>query len=72
MVSGFSQADAQDYAARRARLVAELVEFRPNVVALPALSDRHPDHGSAHVLMRLALADWDASGRSGAVSRADV
>jgi LmbE family N-acetylglucosaminyl deacetylase len=40
-----------------ARLVEQLVAFRPNVVALPALDDRHPDHGSAHVLVRLALAE---------------
>jgi LmbE family N-acetylglucosaminyl deacetylase len=40
----------------RARLIEELTSFRPTVVALPALSDRHPDHGSAHVLVRLALA----------------
>lgn len=46
--------------AARSRLVEELAGFHPNVVALPALSDRHPDHGSAHVLMRLALADWGA------------
>ncbi|HET6805907.1 MAG TPA: PIG-L family deacetylase [Frateuria sp.] len=49
-----------DASMARARLVEQLADFRPNVVALPALSDRHPDHGSAHVLMRLALADWDA------------
>ncbi len=30
--------------------------FTPDVVALPALQDRHPDHGAAHVLVRLALA----------------
>jgi len=49
----------QDAPAARTRLAAELVDFRPNVVVLPALSDRHPDHGSAHVMMRLALADAD-------------
>lgn len=31
---------------------------RPNVIALPALGDRHPDHSAAHVLCRLALAKW--------------
>jgi LmbE family N-acetylglucosaminyl deacetylase len=31
-------------------------QFRPDLVVAPALSDRHPDHGSAHVLVRLALA----------------
>jgi len=50
----------EDASMARARLVEQLVDFRPNVVALPALSDRHPDHGSAHVLTRLALADWQA------------
>lgn len=28
---------------------------QPTLVAMPALDDRHPDHGAAHVLMRLAL-----------------
>lgn len=34
--------------------------FAPNLVVLPALGDRHPDHGAAHVLCRLALAQHDA------------
>ncbi|WP_430389487.1 PIG-L deacetylase family protein [Dyella sp. 20L07] len=34
---------------------------RPNLVALPALGDHHPDHSAAHVLMRLALAAWQVS-----------
>ncbi|HXP00354.1 MAG TPA: PIG-L family deacetylase [Luteibacter sp.] len=29
---------------------------RPNLVVIPDLGDTHPDHGSAHVLARLALA----------------
>lgn len=29
---------------------------RPNLVVVPDLGDTHPDHGSAHVLARLALA----------------
>lgn len=33
-----------------------LEAFRPNLVALPALGDHHPDHGAAHVLTRLAVA----------------
>lgn len=37
-------------------VVAQLVDFGPDAVALPALHDRHPDHGTAHVLLRLALA----------------
>lgn len=43
-------------AAVLAELVAVVRDFSPDVVALPALTDRHPDHGSAHVLLRLALA----------------
>jgi N-acetyl-1-D-myo-inositol-2-amino-2-deoxy-alpha-D-glucopyranoside deacetylase len=31
---------------------------RPNLIALPALGDHHPDHGAAHVLARLAVAQW--------------
>ena len=41
-----------------AQLRAELEAYGPTLIALPALADRHPDHGSAHVLMRLALAAW--------------
>lgn len=37
-------------------LAAAISQFGPDLVAAPALSDRHPDHGSAHVLVRLALA----------------
>lgn len=37
-------------------LVAAIGAFAPNLVALPALGDRHPDHGAAHVMCRLALA----------------
>lgn len=32
-----------------------LAQLRPNLVVMPALADRHPDHASAHVLLRLAL-----------------
>ncbi|MEO5811608.1 MAG: PIG-L family deacetylase [Rhodanobacter sp.] len=36
--------------------VAGLFErLRPNLLIMPALADRHPDHASAHVLARLAL-----------------
>lgn len=45
--------------------VREVVErVRPTLVVIPDLGDAHPDHGSAHVLARLAL--------SAAGSRADV
>ena len=37
-------------------LASAIDAFAPNLVALPALGDRHPDHGAAHVLCRLALA----------------
>lgn len=39
-----------------AELAAAFDRFRPSLIAMPALGDRHPDHGSAHVLVRLALA----------------
>lgn len=42
-----------------AELAAALGDFAPDLVALPALGDRHPDHGAAHVLVRLALARLD-------------
>lgn len=37
-------------------LTTVLREVAPDLVVLPALGDRHPDHASAHVLLRLALA----------------
>ena len=39
-----------------AELAGVLDDFAPDLVALPALGDRHPDHGAAHVLVRMALA----------------
>jgi LmbE family N-acetylglucosaminyl deacetylase len=36
-------------------LDAQLDEFRPTHVFLPALEDRHPDHSALHVLLQLAL-----------------
>lgn len=41
-----------------ASLVEALARFRPTVVVAPDLADRHPDHGAAHVLVRVALARW--------------
>lgn len=32
-----------------------MAQFGPDLIALPSLSDRHPDHSAAHVLVRLAL-----------------
>lgn len=46
---------AIDAAARVEALDAVVARVRPTLVAMPALDDRHPDHGAAHVLMRLAL-----------------
>ncbi|MHC1479219.1 PIG-L deacetylase family protein [Frateuria aurantia] len=38
------------------RLATEIQAFKPTLVLCPDLSDRHPDHGSCHVLARLAMA----------------
>jgi len=45
----------REHAAMLAAMHRELDTYRPNLVVLPSLADRHPDHGSLHVLMRLAL-----------------
>lgn len=37
---------------------AQLDAFHPNLIVFPALADSHPDHGAAHVLTRLAVAQW--------------
>ncbi|GLQ95321.1 PIG-L deacetylase family protein [Dyella acidisoli] len=42
-----------------AAIRAVLEAFQPNLVCGPALRDSHPDHGAAHVLVRLALAGMD-------------
>ena len=49
------QADRAPLAALR----TELARCTPNLIAIPALDDRHPDHAAAHVLVRLALAPLD-------------
>ncbi|MGA9333745.1 MAG: PIG-L deacetylase family protein [Rudaea sp.] len=41
------------------RLRAELDDFAPTMLVLPALSDLHPDHSAAHILLRIALAQAD-------------
>ncbi|WP_082190089.1 PIG-L deacetylase family protein [Frateuria defendens] len=41
-----------------APLLAQLDDFRPSLVVMPALDDHHPDHGAAHVIARLAVAAW--------------
>lgn len=38
-----------------AEVTDAIARFTPDLIALPALHDRHPDHGAAHVLVRLAL-----------------
>jgi Uncharacterized proteins, LmbE homologs len=38
-----------------ASLRAVIERVGPNLVVIPDLADRHPDHGAAHVLARLAL-----------------
>ncbi|UPG93089.1 PIG-L deacetylase family protein [Luteibacter aegosomatissinici] len=37
------------------QLRAVLTQVRPTLVVIPDLGDRHPDHGAAHVLTRLAM-----------------
>jgi LmbE family N-acetylglucosaminyl deacetylase len=37
-------------------LRAQIEQFAPTLLVLPALSDRHPDHSATHILSRLALA----------------
>ncbi|CAM5278958.1 PIG-L deacetylase family protein [Rhodanobacter lindaniclasticus] len=37
--------------------------FGPDLIAVPALQDRHPDHSAAHVLVRLALVGHPAPPR---------
>ena len=37
-------------------IAALITALQPTLVVAPALADRHPDHGTAHVLVRLALA----------------
>ncbi|HXD35495.1 MAG TPA: PIG-L family deacetylase [Rhodanobacter sp.] len=39
-----------------AAVTSAITTFRPDIVVAPAMGDRHPDHGSAHALVRLALA----------------
>lgn len=41
-----------------AAVLASLEAAQPNLVAMPALGDHHPDHSAAHVVTRLALEQW--------------
>lgn len=52
LTARLQDAPAESLAALRAVLDA----FAPNLLAMPSLGDRHPDHSAAHVLMRLAVA----------------
>jgi hypothetical protein len=47
----------QDFSMAMAAIRQQVLRYRPDVIVLPALADRHPDHGAAHVLLRLALAE---------------
>lgn len=47
----------QSFGASVPALAAAIGQFAPSLVVAPALADRHPDHGAAHVLVRLALAE---------------
>lgn len=40
-----------------ATLAAAITAFHPSVIAMPSIEDRHPDHGAAYVLTRMALAE---------------
>jgi N-acetyl-1-D-myo-inositol-2-amino-2-deoxy-alpha-D-glucopyranoside deacetylase len=42
-----------------AAMAAVINRWAPTLIAMPALGDCHPDHGAAHVLVRLALARLD-------------
>ncbi|HMM65432.1 MAG TPA: PIG-L family deacetylase [Dokdonella sp.] len=37
-------------------LAAEIRQFSPTILAMPSLSDRHPDHSALRVMLELALA----------------
>lgn len=50
-----------DLEASIASLTACLDASQPNLVAIPALGDHHPDHSAAHVLFRLALDRWQGN-----------
>lgn len=45
------------------RLAGHLQAFRPTLVVMPALADRHPDHSATHLIARAALARFDGAPR---------
>lgn len=48
----------QDLAVALAALKLQILRYQPDVIVLPALGDRHPDHSAAHVLLRLTLPEY--------------
>jgi LmbE family N-acetylglucosaminyl deacetylase len=60
---GLSDCLLQSGGAAVSLLAAAIGRFRPDLIALPSIDDRHPDHGAAHVLVRLALAGQPDSPR---------
>jgi LmbE family N-acetylglucosaminyl deacetylase len=48
-----------DTPAAVATVRAAVKAFQPSLICCPALGDSHPDHGAAHVLCRLALAEME-------------
>ncbi|KGI78395.1 hypothetical protein LF63_0106035 [Oleiagrimonas soli] len=52
---GIGERAADPQGAALALLTERLRALRPDVLLLPGLADRHPDHGAAHVLLQLAL-----------------
>lgn len=50
-----------DFAGSVAAMRAVVEAFQPSLICCPALRDSHPDHGAAHVLCRLMLADMHPS-----------
>jgi N-acetyl-1-D-myo-inositol-2-amino-2-deoxy-alpha-D-glucopyranoside deacetylase len=42
-----------------ASMAEAMQAYRPSLVVMPSIDDRHPDHGAAHVLVRLALSSVD-------------
>ncbi|GLQ87009.1 PIG-L deacetylase family protein [Dyella flagellata] len=51
----------EDMVGSVASIRAAIEAFRPSLIAVPALGDSHPDHGAAHVLSRLALAEMESA-----------
>ncbi len=52
---GMPDGDIQDTAANREQLIITIRRYRPHIVLLNPLVDRHPDHGHAALLVKSAL-----------------